>query len=640
MEQREDGSWREALVVLRLIRDWTQNDLADAAGLSFSAISRYEGGSRPASPDLLRELVAAMGFPPHLLARTRSFLRWARAAGASYLADGRVALAVRIDLLEGEAGLWMESLAADALNPVLAGIPSPAAAPPAPPWWAKAVTPAGADATGLPSGASGGGAPLGVALAILRIAHGWSRQQLAAAVGLTRDTIENYERGRTRPRFAADLERLVDVMGFPPGLLDRTVAFVVSSQAARHAHLYRREDPLPAQVADFAAEEARRVEDLARAGLNRLAVAARLLDERRRAPALWARLEGCAEEGRRELVREAAEFQTAGLAELLCEKSRDAAGDSAARAMELAQLAVLSAERAPGEPGWRARVEGYAHAHLANALRVGGDLPAAARELARAEELWSAGAAEDPGLLNEARVLHLQASLLREQRLLSEALAVLDRALVVDRWGETPSLLMGKAKALEELSRFDAAIALLRRAASMVDGERELRTLFVVRAQLLANLCHLGRHGEASLGLAEVRALALRLSNELDLLRVDWLQGRIAAGMGRAEEAIALLERVRAAFEARENAYDTALVTLELAEVHASLGHAVQVKALARRSAPIFQRQGVHPEARRALELFRRAAEEDRFSVQLARSVVTYLYRARHDPGLRFEAAA
>jgi transcriptional regulator with XRE-family HTH domain len=640
MEQQEDGSWREALVVLRLIRDWTQNDLADATGLSYSAISRYEGGSRPASPDLLRELVAAMGFPPHLLARTRSFLRWARAAGASYLTGGRVALPVRIDLLAGEAGLWMETLATDALHPVLAGVPSPAAAPPAPPWWAKAMAPAGADATGLPGDASEAGAPLGVAIAILRTAHGWSRQQLAAALGLTRDTIENYERGRSRPRFAADLERLVDVLGFPPGLLDRTIAFVVSSQAARHAHLYRAHDPLPAQVADFAAEEARRVEDFARAGLNRLAVAARLLDERRRAPALWARLEGCAEEGRRDLVREAAELQSAGLAELLCERSRDAAGDSAARAVQLADLAVLAAERAPGEPGWRNRVEGYARAHLANALRVGGDLPAAEREMARAEELWRSGAAEDPGLLNEARVLHLQASLLREQRLLSEALALLDRALLADRWGETPSLLMGKAKALEELGHFDAAIALLRRAASMVDGERRPRTLFVVRAQLLTNLCHLGRHGEASLGLAEVRALAATLRNELDLLRVDWLQGKIAAGMGRTDEAIALLQRVRAAFEAQENAYDTALVTLELAEVHAALGHTAEVKALARESAPTFRDQGVHREARRALALFRRAAEEERVSVQLVRSVMTYLYRARHDPGLRFEAAA
>jgi hypothetical protein len=50
--------------------------------------------------------------------------------------------------------------------------------------------------------------------------------------------------------------------------------------------------------------------------------------------------------------------------------------------------------------------------------------------------------------------------------------------------------------------------------------------------------------------------------------------------------------------------------------------------------------QGVHPEARRALELFRRAAEEERASAELVRGVVTYLYRSRHDARLCFEAAA
>jgi hypothetical protein len=47
--------------------------------------------------------------------------------------------------------------------------------------------------------------------------------------------------------------------------------------------------------------------------------------------------------------------------------------------------------------------------------------------------------------------------------------------------------------------------------------------------------------------------------------------------------------------------------------------------------------QGVHREARQALELFRRAAEEERVSAQLVRGVVTYLYRSRHDARVRFQ---
>jgi hypothetical protein len=90
---------------------------------------------------------------------------------------------------------------------------------------------------------------------------------------------------------------------------------------------------------------------------------------------------------------------------------------------------------------------------------------------------------------------------------------------------------------------------------------------------------------------------------------------------------------------AQGNAYDTALVTLELAEIHAALGHTSEVKALAQASAPIFRDQGVHREAQRALELFRRAAREERVSEELVRGLITYLYRSRHDARARFQQA-
>ncbi len=162
----------------------------------------------------------------------------------------------------------------------------------------------------------------------------------------------------------------------------------------------------------------------------------------------------------------------------------------------------------------------------------------------------------------------------------------------------------------------------------------------MVRTLLLLNFCHLGRHAEAELGLPDLWALAVKLGNHLDVLRVEWLQGKIAVGLGHADEAILALGRVRAAFVALDNAYDVALVTLELAEVHAALGRIAEVKALAQESAPIFQAQGVHREARQALELFRRAAEEERVTAGLVRGILTYLCRSRHDARVRFGSAA
>jgi len=298
---------------------------------------------------------------------------------------------------------------------------------------------------------------------------------------------------------------------------------------------------------------------------------------------------------------------------------------------------VEVARQVPGPDDLRSRLAGYAGVHLANGRRVAGeDLPAADEELERSLALWRTGAAEDPGLLNAARVLGLEASLRRAQRRLPEALALIDQALAIDSWGETPALLLAKARALVELGEFEASIALLQ-AVHQMNADREPRKRYVVCNLLVLNLCHAGRYAAAELLLPELGALALRLGNRLDLLRADWLAGKVAAGQGRADEAVAILGRVRDQFLALHNAYVFALATLELAEVHAALGHTAEVKALARESAPVFADQEIHREAQRALELFCCAVEEERLTAELLRSLIAYLCRARYDPQLRFE---
>jgi transcriptional regulator with XRE-family HTH domain len=633
-----DPSWGQVVAVLRVIRGWNRRQLADAARVSGGAISRYEKGNRPAP---VGRLAAAMGFPPHLIERTLSFLRWANAARVAHLATSTFALPGRIEVVAGELGLWLENLARDGFAPAVARPPQGASVTeaverPALSWWEKAssATPSDNDAGLIQEPRN---TPLGQSLEILRTIHSWSRKELADAIGSPEGTVAKWERGKTRPPIPM-LHRMVDAMGFPPAMLGRTLSFVQAARAAREWHLAG--GALRVQAADLAARAAQSFEDFARNTIASLIAASRLLESRRDAPALWERFRACSEPGQLDLAREAAEFQTAGFVELLCEESRNAAGDSAARARHLADCAAAAAAAVPGPAGSRVRLQGYAGVHQANALRVGGDLNQADAAFSRAKEQWQAGAGDEPGLLNAARVLHLEASLRREQRRLPEALALLDRALALDRWGETPTLLMGKAKALEELGQHEAAIDLLGRLGSQLDGKHEPRSRFVLHGQLLANYCHLGRHGEAELGLPELRALAVKLGNHLDLLRVEWLQGKVAAGLGRADSAIRALGRVRSEFMALDNAYDAALVTLELAEVHAAVGRTAEVRALARESAPIFQAQGVHREARQALELFRRAAEEERVTAEMVRGVVTYLHRSRYDAGARYEAAA
>ncbi len=128
-------------------------------------------------------------------------------------------------------------------------------------------------------------------------------------------------------------------------------------------------------------------------------------EDRRRAPSLWARLERHTPAQRRALVEELEEFRNWALCELLCAKSREAAPNSAGRAVELAELALLIADLAPGTESWRSRLRGYAWTHLGHARRLRGDLSGAEEALSQGRRLWLAGAPGDPGLLNEARVL-------------------------------------------------------------------------------------------------------------------------------------------------------------------------------------------------------------------------------------------
>jgi len=54
----------------------------------------------------------------------------------------------------------------------------------------------------------------------------------------------------------------------------------------------------------------------------------------------------------------------------------------------------------------------------------------------------------------------------------------------------------------------------------------------------------------------------------------------------------------------------------------------------------VFKAQDVPVEAKKALDLFRRAVEAEEATPELAGRVAGYLRRAQYDPELRFEAAA
>jgi transcriptional regulator with XRE-family HTH domain len=413
---------------------------------------------------------------------------------------------------------------------------------------------------------------LGLALTYLRKAIGWNEGDLAAALGVSASLISDYERGKkalTRER----LEKIIAVMGYPPDAIDDALAFIARARA-KAAH------PVYPSVAGGSGAERQRIDrvvqsvaeataQVARPLLDRLSLETRALVDRQAAQGSLARLLRRTPAERRTLIRKTQEYRTWAVSELTCAESLKAAPHNADRALELAELAVEISQQVAGEPLMRKRIAGYAGAHLGNARRVHGKLQESDATFARALPLWKAGAPGDPGLLNEARVLGLEASLRIDEGRPAEALVLLAEALAVDRQGETKYLLVNRAHALALLGDYDGATTALRRAEPLIDANQEPRLLFCVKFQLLSILCHLGLFAEAEENLPKIRIVAERLGQALDLVRTRWIEGWVASGLGRREEAIAALEQVSRDFSTREIPFDAALATLELAALRA-----------------------------------------------------------------------
>jgi len=376
-----------------------------------------------------------------------------------------------------------------------------------------------------------------------------------------------------------------------------------------------------------------------------------LATSRAEACELWADLEPLRFEDQYYLVRTHRRFLTWGFCELLCEESLRLTTVDAARAVERAEIAVLVSDLLrDDEPVTDRRLyqlRGYAWAHDGNARRVLGDLRSAEESFAIAEAWWEAGEAALGDCLGyEPVVLDLKASLRIAQRRFPEAFALLDRIYAIHEQGDRPEhrdshlagrALVTKALALAEMNEPEKSIELLEQAEGMVKMERDPRLVLCLRHNLLWDLTTVERHEEAASRLPGVVALCRELGNPLDLIRLRWAEGKIAAGLGRSDEAMQILGELRQDFIDRDMAYDAALVTLELTELYARNGCAAEVKELSLQMASIFHSQDVPREALAALLFFQNAAQRERVTAELAREIATFLQQLRANPALRFE---
>lgn len=479
---------------------------------------------------------------------------------------------------------------------------------------------------------------LGIVLRFIREGQGWDQTRLANAANTDPNVINDYERGRKnlkRPR----LEFLLERMGVPPERIDAALSCLAGNRAASRA---------PAEPGDPFAETRRRgeavafqfgrlAEEYSRGALGLLTMEGAALHARQEAELAWRRLKsrGTAAE-RRLMVDGVRKFRSWALVERVCAASIEKAANYPQEALELAELALYIAERVPGDAAWRARLAGLAGVHVANGQRVCNDLHAMETALRRALQLWEEGAPGDPGLLNPAIVPWIEAACRREQRRFKEARKRIEEALALDRGELRGKILLSKSAILAILGDQEGMTAALDEAALLINEKKEPQIALMLRFNLIVGLIMSGRSADAEPRLREVRKLAERLGEELGLVRVVWLEGMLAAEMGRMHEAESAFKQVRRDFYSRQLAFDYALGSLDLSLLLLKEGRSAEVRVIAEEMFWIFAAQEIQPEACAALQLFCEAAKRETASVELARRVIRFLHRSQLDPELRF----
>jgi tetratricopeptide (TPR) repeat protein len=346
------------------------------------------------------------------------------------------------------------------------------------------------------------------------------------------------------------------------------------------------------------------------------------------------------------LVRNSARFRHRMLCEQIVQESFTTGFKDVSRSLELARLAVtlvelLSPEMCEGEEGFDS-LRARAYGQLGNALRINQDFPSAEQVFETAQALVDQ--AGRVGLLDKARVLDLLASLRKDQRRFAEASQLLDRVGSIYRrlgqWHLLGRTLQQKSTVVGEAGDNEQEIALLRRALDLLDPQEEPRTFLAARHNLIYALNESGRSREAFALLFHTRPLYLKTGDRMHLLRLRWVEGMVAQGLNRIEQAEAAYREVRDAFLDLGLPYDAALAALDLASVYNLQGRNGEVCRIAEETLAVFRTNNMHREAIAALSFLSSTARMEAVEGDLVRRISAFLKAARNNPELRFAVSS
>ena len=341
------------------------------------------------------------------------------------------------------------------------------------------------------------------------------------------------------------------------------------------------------------------------------------------------------------LLRNSSRFDSWSFCELLLDAGFEVITDDPHRALELSRMGVAIAERLGAEAYGERLIEDLrarAWGRTANAMRATSDLAGADQALATAARHLKQGSGEP---LEEAEHLYFTASLRRAERRLDEALRSVHRSrriyrMVGDLHLEGRSMMCESA--IRDLQgEVDASIELCRQAMAQLDAGRSPRLAFSVRHNLVWQLMVAGRSEEASRELEAIRPAYFELGDNMLLLRLRWMEARLAKDLGRPEESERAFREAHEGFVEARIPYEAASVALDLAVLLAEQDRRQELKLLAVELVAVFRSLGVAREAFVALTIFERFAQEDAVTLSLLAKLSQYFSQVRNQPDLRFD---
>lgn len=364
--------------------------------------------------------------------------------------------------------------------------------------------------------------------------------------------------------------------------------------------------------------------------------------EQAAAPELEEALLALPSDERLEAVRTGNRYRFLGLVYHLIERAREEILPDPSRSRALAELAVEASESIPDDaypPQLLAEARALAWATFGNALRVCSDLFGAERAF-RSAGTHLGGDLAHPVV--EAEVLSLLGSLRLVQTRYAEAMEIFLEAVEVfrafDEITAVAKAVMKMAKAAGEAGETEEAVTLLERAEAMLDPVEDRALLLHVRHARVVWLTDAGRSQAAAELYARLRPdYEAEFGDFVSVQRLAWLGARLLWSQGETQSAERELLEVRSRFEERDEAYDFALVTLDLAMLYLEQGRTAEVRQLAEEMIPIFTSRRIHQHALAALVLFQRAADAETATVSFVRDLTNFLDRARQNPYLTYE---